>query len=77
MAMGHRKVPLERRQEKPIVELDYSCLQASGDFINDPARAVATTLSVRDDSTGLGMAISLPSKTQPLKYIREVHCFFS
>lgn len=71
VALGHRRVPVERRQEKPVIELLNSFLQASGDFINDPARAVATTLPVRDNSTGLGMTISLPAKTQPLKYIRE------
>lgn len=53
------------------MELDYFDYQASGDFINDPAKAVTIKLSVRDNDFGLGMAIFRSTKTQPLKYILE------
>lgn len=74
--MGQRKIPLERRQEKPIIELDYFNLQASGDFIDDPARAATTTLSVRDYNFGLGMAISRPFPDAASQVHPGVYCLF-
>ena len=51
------------------MEMDYSFLKADGQPTTDEADACSTNLSFKDDGTGLGIALAVPSKTYPLTYM--------
>ena len=46
--------------------MDYSFLKATGEVTQEGHEAVATTLSIVDDSTDAGIAMSVPAKTYPM-----------
>ena len=69
-------MPHRRREElaaehgPPPMELDYSFLKADGPVVESGAgEALHTTLSFWDESTQMGLAFSLPSKTECLDYV--------
>ena len=71
LGAGHKKVWVDAKQAKPVVQIDYSFIKADGAdcTVED---AFSTTLSLVDESTGLAVALAIPTKTSPLAYVVKV-----
>ena len=68
--LAHKRVPIEQRGQDPRLELDYSFIKTDGTPAeSEESRQVI--LSMWDEGTNLGQAMSFPSKTYDLNYITK------
>eukprot|EP00974_Lingulodinium_polyedra_P056575 5440927-Lingulodinium_polyedra.AAC.1 len=74
--MGHgvsdphvRAREFAREHGPPLLEMDYSYLKADGTPTEDEAEAAGTILSLWDESTQLGAAFALASKTSEWRFV--------
>ena len=68
MDTAHKQVLLELKAVNPRVEVDYSFIKVNGTACSED-EAVEVILSAWDEATGMGTAMSLPSKNYDTAYM--------